>query len=364
VGAIELLAEQLLGDLLADFRIRNLGSDALRRGYVGVSIAELRVKYCTAGNQAGVDFDLALKHLEESGLVKTGPLLPYKNDPGSLLVAVGSYSAREFLYLTEKGYKASQKSSLHANMQIPVAHNQLDDRLPLYRRKAFDDDLPQACQEATGGDGCLSLIMMDIDQFKAINDTHLHIGGDIVLLGVAKVVDARIKGKGKAYRYGGDEFALLLPNYTTNEATAFGETIRKQIEQSAFGEKRIRVTASLGVAVMPDHAKTFQELLKAADAALYRAKELGRNLVRISRESEAVQRERSPVRKAPKPGTLTDDERESIRLAHFSGAGAKCPRDGVPLQIIKEMHEVGTRGLSIIVLCPICGFQDVISAPR
>jgi diguanylate cyclase (GGDEF)-like protein len=270
--------------------------------------------------------------------------------------------------LTHDGRKAlksgeTPQSDLSAE-SAPNQAAQFDDRLPLFRRRVFDADLIRFSREAVGNDTSLALAMIDVDHFKAINDdAQLHPVGDDVLLGVAKVFEARTKGKGNAYRYGGDEFALLLPNYTIEEAIALGETIRKQVERSTFSTKKLKVTLSLGLAAVPEHAKTADELLEMADGALYRAKNLGRNLVRVSGESEAVRRDRSPARKSPVPGTLSEEDRERIRLAHFSTHNAACPKDGTRLKIVDEFHEVSKRGLSIIVLCPICGLQDVISAP-
>ena len=103
------LAKHILADVLADFRARNLGSEALSDGYVGPSILALEMKYCSEGSHSKVDFDLAMKQLEEDKLAETGPMVPYENTPGSQVVIVAIFSKREFVYLTEKGYRAAQK---------------------------------------------------------------------------------------------------------------------------------------------------------------------------------------------------------------------------------------------------------------
>jgi diguanylate cyclase (GGDEF)-like protein len=131
----------------------------------------------------------------------------------------------------------------------------------------------------------LVAMMIDLDHFKQVNDTHGHNKGDEVLKAVFGIVKVRVKGKGKAYRYGGDEIVMLLPNYTAAEGMALAEVIRGDIERSdVVGD--LGVTVSIGVASLPDHATDAAGLLKSADAAMYRAKGLGKNQVASSELSE------------------------------------------------------------------------------
>jgi diguanylate cyclase (GGDEF)-like protein len=155
----------------------------------------------------------------------------------------------------------------------------LDDRLPLNRRGAFDRDLPEMVEAAEKAEELLSLVMIDIDHFKAVNDQHGHPVGDEVLVEVADLVVCRASRKGKAYRYGGEEFALLLPTYSAEEAVGLAERIRKDISADVLSSKRLSITASFGVACLPVQASDAKNLLELADAALYRAKHGGRNQV-------------------------------------------------------------------------------------
>lgn len=109
MSGVDDLANQILLDVVADFRAKDLASHALSDGYIGASITALEVKHCADGSYSKVDFDLALKQLEVNKLAKTGPMVPYANTPGSNLVIAVSFSKREYVYLTEKGYKAAQK---------------------------------------------------------------------------------------------------------------------------------------------------------------------------------------------------------------------------------------------------------------
>ena len=122
MGTVDDLAKQILVDVVADFRAKNLGSQALSDGYVGVSIVALEMKFCADGSHSKVDFDLALKELEENKFVDTGPMVPYENEPGSPVVVIAIFSKREFVYLTEKGYKAAQKSAERPRSLAPSVH--------------------------------------------------------------------------------------------------------------------------------------------------------------------------------------------------------------------------------------------------
>ncbi len=109
MSTVDDLSKRILADVVTDFRAKNLGTSALNNEYVGPSIAALEMKFCADGPHSKVDFDLALKQLEESKFVNTGPMVPHDNPPGSSLVFMGGRSKRKFVYLTEKGYRAAQK---------------------------------------------------------------------------------------------------------------------------------------------------------------------------------------------------------------------------------------------------------------
>ncbi|MGB2677287.1 MAG: hypothetical protein WAN12_09420 [Candidatus Acidiferrum sp.] len=122
MSTVDDLAMQILADVVADFRAKNLGSQALNDGYVGVSVVALEMKYCADASHSKVDFDLALKQLEESKFVGTGPMVPYENTPGSQFYVIAIFSKREFVYLTEKGYKAAQKTATKPRSPVPNVH--------------------------------------------------------------------------------------------------------------------------------------------------------------------------------------------------------------------------------------------------
>ncbi len=238
---------------------------------------------------------------------------------------------------------------------VETGEGELDDRLPLYRRGAFDEDLRILATRALETGRPLSLLMIDLDRFKAVNDQHGHQVGDEVLLDCARIIAANAEGKGRAYRYGGEEITALLPNFSAREALAVAEGLRSSVEAARVGGRSLSQTVSVGVACLPDHAGTPEDLLHRADQALYRAKDLGRNLVRLSGEAEpATRTERSVERRQPVPGGLSDAEQEAIRLAHFRDGRANCPRDGAVLRVV-EVNHMGLRAPGLLVSCPACG---------
>ena len=122
--------------------------------------------------------------------------------------------------------------------------------------------------------------MIDIDHFKKVNDTFGHEAGDLVLQRLATFLQTNIRGGDIACRYGGEEFLLILPDAPLEATRARAEALRAGFcdLELTFESRRLETpTLSLGVAVYPDHGSTRQALVRAADAALYRAKNSGRN---------------------------------------------------------------------------------------
>lgn len=200
----------------------------------------------------------------------------------------------------------------------------------------------------------LSVVMMDVDKFKSINDTHGHAVGDKVLAEVAHRVSTATKGKGDVYRYGGEEFTLLLPNYSTEEATAVAERLRLAI--AAQPVAGIPVTVSFGVSSYPGLSADRDSLMGDADKALYDAKNLGRNLVRVFNEAKPERGPRSPDRKTATADGLTEGEGEKIRNDYFVRRIARCPRDGAVLSV-HESQELGVARRRLYVTCGMCGLS-------
>lgn len=127
----------------------------------------------------------------------------------------------------------------------------------------------------------LSFMMFDIDHFKKINDFHGHLAGDFVLKELARIVQGRIRRDEVFARYGGEEFGILLPETNNEGARALAEGLREKIESSrfVFQNELIKVTVSIGCAMLLDSDKSALDLIKRADEKLYEAKRGGRNRV-------------------------------------------------------------------------------------
>ncbi|MCB4756580.1 MAG: GGDEF domain-containing protein [Elusimicrobia bacterium] len=152
----------------------------------------------------------------------------------------------------------------------------------LLTHRAFQEKLEEEILEASRFGGSLSLIMADLDHFKAVNDTYGHQAGDQVLVGFSRQLARHVRDIDILARYGGEEFVILLPQMSHMDAYQLAERVRLDIAQQVFtsGSTQFAVTGSFGVATFPEDATSAQQLIRQSDQRLYRAKEFGRNQVR------------------------------------------------------------------------------------
>lgn len=156
-----------------------------------------------------------------------------------------------------------------------------DELTGLLAQHRFDSLLHNAVLSAHANTVALSVLMMDLDGLKAINDRHGHHMGANTIRQVGELIGEIITGRGEASRFGGDEFCVFLPGVILDRALLVGERIRREVEARTYahGETSVRCTISVGVAVLTDATQTGEQLLAKADKALYRAKAAGRNVV-------------------------------------------------------------------------------------
>ena len=151
----------------------------------------------------------------------------------------------------------------------------------LFNKRYFTDRLKQEFSHANRYKTDLSLLMIDIDFFKNINDTYGHLAGDFVLGKLSEVLSGMTRHEDIVARYGGEEFAAILPETSEEGATMCAERIRKKIIETPimFEEKEINITVSIGVAILNDNHpfETDEKLIEAADNCLYYSKKHGRN---------------------------------------------------------------------------------------
>jgi diguanylate cyclase (GGDEF)-like protein len=167
----------------------------------------------------------------------------------------------------------------HASLFAQIQQQALTDALTgCYNRRSFEMQLDREMQVSRRQHQPLSLIMLDLDRFKQLNDSAGHDAGDAALRKLADCFRQELRGVDSAARFGGDEFALILPQAYAEGALIVAERLRVQIEEiqiPGFGN----LSASMGIATFPAHGSSRQDLLVAADAALYNAKRTGRNRV-------------------------------------------------------------------------------------
>lgn len=189
----------------------------------------------------------------------------------------------------------------------------------LHNRHRFQEELHRMLAEAERHKTRVALLFFDLDEFKYVNDTFGHRAGDTMLVRVAGEVGAQVRRSETLARLGGDEFAILAPEATDEEAQVLAERIVRAISRIPFQFEghNLRLTSSMGIAVFPDHAVNSEDLVAHADAAMYQAKEAGKNTWRMYRE------ERDPSRRMVARLSWNDRieqalEQELFRL-HFQG---------------------------------------------
>jgi diguanylate cyclase (GGDEF)-like protein len=160
-----------------------------------------------------------------------------------------------------------------------------DDLTGLYNSRYFFEQIEYEVERSKRYQSPLSLVFFDLDRFKSVNDTHGHLTGSKLLSEVGAIVSKKIRKTDRGARYGGDEFVVILPQTEKLGAYAFAVKLLKELQTSTFlslDGTPLSVTGSFGVAAFPDDAATASELISAADEAMYKAKEAGRNSVQVA----------------------------------------------------------------------------------
>ncbi|MEO1954907.1 MAG: diguanylate cyclase, partial [Campylobacterales bacterium] len=195
-------------------------------------------------------------------------------------------------YLTKPIKEKRLYNKIHFHIQMYNQEQQLkehnitlkkqlitDQLTKLYNRKHFDETIEKEIQRAKRYNGALSIIVADIDFFKKVNDNYGHIAGDNILSEFASIIKNNIRATDMAFRYGGEEFVILLPNTTSQEAKQLAKKLRKILKEHTFTNPK-QITCSFGISEYKDK-DTKETLFKKADEALYYVKNNGRDNIAI-----------------------------------------------------------------------------------
>jgi diguanylate cyclase (GGDEF)-like protein len=229
------------------------------------------------------------------------PLILHERAIGALQVTVADparvWNENEIMLLRTVADQVAVAVN-HAELFAKIQQQALTDALTgCYNRRSFEIQLDKDVQMARRLNQPLSLLMLDLDRFKQLNDSVGHDAGDDALRRLTACFRQELRGVDSAARFGGDEFALILPQASVEGALIVAERLRARIEQieiPGYGN----ITASIGIATFPSQASARAELVSAADAALYSAKRTGRNRVCVfdttSDARELIRSQRNP----------------------------------------------------------------------
>jgi two-component system cell cycle response regulator len=184
-----------------------------------------------------------------------------------------------------------QAARTFQNLDVATSLSLVDELTGLYNQRFMDVSLTREVARSQRYGSPVSLLFLDLDRFKSINDTLGHIVGSQMIKAAARTMRELIRDSDQLLRYGGDEFCVILPNTSLEGAqilaerirTVFSETVFNLSESTGVSEANaLNITTSIGVASFPESAKSVQELVKEADGAMYEAKRSGKNRVNIA----------------------------------------------------------------------------------
>lgn len=229
--------------------------------------------------------------ISDCAFIEKTPSEKKYNGYGMMKVSKGSRGLLYFMVRDFGRINKAKMTTLLSQLELFLKRSQLyreiqelsitDGLTGVYVRRYFLKRLKEELSRAKINGSTLSYILLDVDEFKNINDTYGHIAGDAALKWIAGILSASLRSIDMCARFGGEEFCLMLPETTKEQAFAVSQRIRLRVEEAkimAYNES-IACTISIGIASYPDDAEQINALIDKADKALYRAKAKGRNRV-------------------------------------------------------------------------------------
>lgn len=205
---------------------------------------------------------------------------PIRDAQGDVIAGIGATVDLTKRKQYERELEAQKSELVEMNERLS-ALALTDGLTQLYNHRSFQDMLEKRYQDSCDNGSELSLVLLDVDHFKKLNDTHGHPTGDLVLKAVASILREDLPPGPIPCRYGGEEFVIILPGFNAESATLLAEVVRKKLEECR--PEGLLVTASFGVSTYSPETRSRAELIAQADKALYVSKESGRNRVTHAR---------------------------------------------------------------------------------
>jgi len=232
-----------------------------------------------------------LRNMAAAGEIRNAELVLRRKDGHKIVVMENSRAVRDdqgnILYFEGTLTDITEAHELSRQLSYEASHDALSG---LINRREFEIRLQRALDAAQATGTSHAICYLDLDQFKIINDTCGHVAGDELIRQLAQLLQSRVRSNDALARLGGDEFGLLLQDCSMADAVGIANTLLRAVEQYQFvwGASTFTVGASIGVVPLSGNFRRITQVLQAADAACYAAKDQGRNRVHIYQEDDAV----------------------------------------------------------------------------
>ena len=278
-----IVADAALGGCAAEYAAVELEGGTLIERPDGVT-GPARVA-ARAGQKRAFHDETQVIARRETGHALAAPLYRHGQAVGTLAVGradreFDEHEREVFVLLLDRASTSIENVTAHERVSEQAVTDELTG---LANNRAFRETIDREAARAERFGHALSLIILDVDDFKRVNDTYGHLQGDEVLRAIGRILESEPRAIDEPARYGGEEFVVALPETGSEGAVELAERIRSRLEEAEIppidGGEPLRVTASVGTATLPDAAGTVRELFEAADEALYEAKRQGKNRV-------------------------------------------------------------------------------------